>query len=133
MEQKQKVICINCPLGCHLEVSKQANGDIHVEGNSCKRGITYGISEVTAPMRVLTTTVKCENGELNRLPVKTKEPIPKGSLLKAMEVIKQVTVKAPVKIGDIIVRNILGTEVDVIACRSIMSKERYEINEKAAG
>lgn len=133
MDQKQNLICISCPLGCHLEVTKLANGEIQVEGNNCKRGITYGINEVTAPMRVLTTTVKCENGDWNRLPVKTKEPIPKGSLQKAMEVINQITVKAPVKIGDIIVKNILGTGVDVVACRSITSKDSYENTEKQAG
>lgn len=133
MEQKQKLICINCPLGCHLEVRKLESGEIQVEGYNCKRGITYGINEVTAPTRVLTSTVKCENGELNRLPVKTKDAIPKGSLLKAMEVIDKVTVKAPVKIGDIIMKNILGTGVDVVACRSIKSKDSYERKEKVAG
>lgn len=112
----KELVCIKCPMGCHLTVDVDKK---EVKGNNCKRGNAYGISEVTNPVRVVTTTVKVVNGELPVLPVKTAEAIPKGLNLKAMDILNSIEVKAPIKVGDIIVEDILETGVNVIATRNI--------------
>lgn len=119
MEEKQHLICINCPLGCRLEVTKTENEGWLIEGNQCNRGKIYAIKEMTNPTRVLTTTVVLENSMHCRLPVRTTDGIPKEKIFPAMEVLNNISVKAPIHAGDIIVHNILGTEVNVIASRSV--------------
>lgn len=119
MSTRHELICINCPIGCHLEVIETANGDWLVEGNQCNRGKLYAIKELTAPTRILTTTIRINHGFLNRLPVRTKEGIPKDKLFDAMKQINQVVVEAPIRMGDVIISNILDTGVDVIASRSM--------------
>lgn len=118
MNNKQNLICINCPMGCHLEVTKSEGGYV-IKGNQCKRGEAYAISEMTAPTRVLTSTVKVKNGFMNRLPVRTNGGLPKEKMFKAMEMINQVVVNTPIKVGDVILNDILGTGVNLIASRSI--------------
>lgn len=112
----KELICISCPMGCHLSVDTEK---LTVTGNSCKRGEVYGINEVTNPVRVITTTVKIEGAHHAVLPVKTKVPIPKDLNFKCIEELNKITVKAPVKMGDVIVENILNTGVDVIATRDL--------------
>ncbi|WDV46486.1 DUF1667 domain-containing protein [Clostridiaceae bacterium M8S5] len=114
----KEMICIVCPMGCHINVEK--SGDEYVvTGNKCPRGKTYGIKELTNPTRVLTTTVKIKGGLLNRLPVKTVDAVPKELLSECMKVINNVEVTSPIKVGDIIVKDILGTGVNVVASRSM--------------
>jgi CxxC motif-containing protein len=112
----KELICISCPIGCRLSVDTEK---LTVTGNSCKRGETYGINEVTNPVRVITTTVKIQGGTHSVLPVKTNAPIPKDLNFKCIEEINKVTLKAPVRIGEIICSNILNTGVDVIATRNL--------------
>ena len=112
----KELICICCPRGCHLKVNIEEN---KVSGNSCKRGESYGLTEVTNPVRVVTTTVKVNNGELKVLPVKTKGEIPKSLIFQCMDVIKKIEVNAPIKIGDVIIENILDTGIDVVSCRNL--------------
>lgn len=123
MSQKE-MICIVCPMGCHLTVIEDESSEsgYRVEGNQCKRGAVYGVNEQTNPTRVIPTTVKIENGILNRLPVKTAAPVPKHLIFECMKEINKVTVKAPIKTGDIIIENILGTGVNVVATRSMQVK-----------
>ncbi|MBD7915954.1 DUF1667 domain-containing protein [Clostridium sp. Sa3CUN1] len=112
----KELICISCPMGCHLKVDTDK---LEVTGNTCKRGKIYGINEVTNPVRVVTTTVKIEGGEHTVLPVKTKMPIPKDLNFKCIEELNKITVKSPIKMGDVIIENILDTGVDVIATRDL--------------
>lgn len=113
---EKEIICICCPKGCYLKVNIDENT---VTGNSCERGAEYGINEVTNPVRIITSTVKVENGESPVVPVKTKKPIPKALNFKCMEEIDKCMVKAPVKIGDIIIENILETGVDIVATKNV--------------
>lgn len=113
---EKEIICICCPKGCYLKVNIDENT---VTGNSCERGAEYGINEVTNPVRIITSTVKVENGESPVVPVKTKKPIPKALNFKCMEDIDKCMVKAPVKIGDIIIENILETGVDIVATKNV--------------
>lgn len=114
----RELICINCPMGCQLKVDDSDLNNIKVTGNTCKRGETYGINEVLHPKRMVTSIVKVE-GKEDILSVKTKEAIPKELIFEALYVLKDVKAKAPIKIGDVVVKNILNTGVDVIATKNI--------------
>ncbi len=111
----KKMICIVCPVGCHLTVD-----DNHVvKGHRCARGEAYGIKEVTHPTRLLTTTVRTTSPRVPRLSVKTREPIPKGLLFDAMRVIGRVNIDHDVKVGDVIIKDLLDTGVDIIATKPL--------------
>lgn len=114
---KRELTCIVCPRGCALSVELcEEDGKVKVlsvEGNGCRRGVTYAQSECTAPVRTLTTTVRTSGGGV--VAVKTAAPIPKEKMMEAMGVLARVTAKEPVKIGDTVVKNILETGVDVVA------------------
>ena len=111
-----ELICIVCPKGCHLKVDETS---FAVSGNSCEKGAEYGANELHNPTRTLTSTVKLENGVLPRCPVRTSAPIPKGKMFDAMAVLEGVSLAAPVKIGQVAVKNLLGTGADVIVTRNI--------------
>lgn len=117
MDNSQKVICIVCPRGCHLQVV--LNEDLEVTGNLCNRGIAYGKKEVTHPTRVITSTVKVDHPKLRRLPVVTKGSIPKEMMFEAMNEINKISVQIPIKMGDIIIENLLNTGVNVVASRTL--------------
>ncbi|MGB3366713.1 MAG: DUF1667 domain-containing protein [Acidaminobacteraceae bacterium] len=121
--EKKEMICIVCPIGCRmtLECMKEHKTEdaYSVTGNKCKRGFDYAVKEMTSPMRMLPTTVKIEMGILNRLPVRTQNPIPKELIFDCMDVINNIKVYAPISMGDVVSSNILGTGVDVIATRSM--------------
>lgn len=114
----KEMICIVCPKGCHMTVTQGEN--ISVEGNACPRGEKYAIEEMTCPKRMVPTTVRIEGGVLNRLPVITNEPIEKKYIFDLMEALNSISVKAPVKQGDIIIENIFDTKVNIVASRSMM-------------
>ena len=115
---KTELTCIVCPMGCHLNVEQSEEG-FKVEGNTCKRGEKYAVQELTNPTRVITTTVKLENSYLQLLPVKTEDPIPKGMIFDIMEALEKGRVNTPVKVGDVIVEDILDTGVNVISAKTM--------------
>ena len=90
-----------------------------VSGNSCPRGKEYGIKELTAPTRMVTTTVAIEGAIHPRLPVKTASPIPKEKIMALMDAVSGIKIQSPVSVGTVIVENILDTGVDIVACRSM--------------
>lgn len=110
-----KLICIVCPKGCHLEV----DDDLNVKGNSCKRGEVYGKNEVTNPTRTITSTVILTNSEYTRLPVKTSCPVPKNMMFSIMREISKIKATAPVTCGDVLLKNVLNTGSDIVACKTI--------------
>lgn len=112
---KKSLICVSCPLGCPIEVEIENGEVVAVTGNTCKRGDTYARSEITNPVRSLTSSVKVENGLHPVVPVKSSGPVPKDKMFDCMKEINSVTVKAPVKIGDVVIENILGLGVDIVA------------------
>lgn len=120
----RELICIVCPLGCHMSVEIETSSEIgiSVTGNKCPRGKEYAYEELTAPTRMLPTTVVIKNAILNRLPVKSENPIPKSLIFDCMEIIDKVEVQAPIKLGDIIIENILNTGVNIVATRSMSAK-----------
>lgn len=112
-----ELVCIGCPRGCHLTVDEE-NG-YTVTGNHCNIGAEYGKNELLNPTRVLTTTVTITGAIHNCLPVKSAKPLPKGKLIEAAKALSEVTVSSPVCIGDVIVNDILGTGVDIIATKNM--------------
>lgn len=116
---EDKMTCTRCPNGCLLSVKKAQDGTLEVTGNLCPRGEAYAISEFTAPMRTLTTTVRVKNGTTKALPVKSSMDIPKEKMLECIQALKDVEVTAPKKVGDVIVEKIAGTDADIIATGSV--------------
>lgn len=112
------LVCINCPRGCKLEVNK-VNDQIQVSGNFCPRGKQYAINELTNPLRTVTTTIGIVSKRYNRLPVITSSPIPKAKIMDVCKALKNIEVKAPIKMGDVIVENIIGLDSNIIASKSI--------------
>ena len=121
------LICIVCPKGCHLKVDEE-NG-YKVTGNGCPRGAAYGEKELVNPTRVITSTVRVEAKTARRVPVKTASDIPKGKIYDIMKELDKVTMKAPVAIGDVVIPNVLGLGVDVVACKKVAEKCNIEESE----
>lgn len=120
--ETRELICIGCPMGCPLTVQMENGEVVSVTGNTCKRGDDYARKEVTNPTRIVTSSVKIEGGTLAAVSVKTKQDIPKGKIFDCVTALKDVTVKAPVHIGDVIVSNVADTGVDIIATKNVSAK-----------
>lgn len=117
MERKE-LICIGCPMGCPVTVDM--DGDkITVTGNTCPRGEVYAKKEVLSPTRIVTSSVRVEDGVLAMVSVKTEQDIPKGKIMDIMAEIHKASVKAPVSIGDVIIPDCAGTGVAVIATKDV--------------
>ena len=108
-----KMICINCPKGCEMDVSVEGD-NVSVTGHTCPRGEAYAKSEVTNPTRMVTGLVRVA-GMRKPLPVKTKTAITKGKIDATLFALHQATVQLPVKIGDVVIPNVADTGVDVVA------------------
>ena len=113
-----ELICICCPMGCRMTVEKTADG-YTVTGNTCPRGKKYAVEEMTAPVRTVTSSVKITGGDCAMLSVKTDKPIAKALVFKCLDEIRNITLKAPVSIGDVIAENVAGTDVNFVATRSV--------------
>ena len=116
-----ELTCIGCPLGCSLKVEKQDAEILSVEGNTCPRGDAYARKEVTNPTRIVTSSVKVVGGEVETVSCKTASDIPKNLIFSVIEVLRGQTVTAPVRIGDVLVKNVCGTGVDIVATKEVQS------------
>ncbi|MEG1404510.1 MAG: DUF1667 domain-containing protein [Oscillospiraceae bacterium] len=113
----KELICIVCPKGCHLQVDE--NDNYKVVGNTCPRGEEYGANELKNPTRVLTSTVVLSSKNHRRLPVKTDAPIQKPLMFQAVKLLDTVKLTVPVKAGDVVLANVLGSGVNFVATRTI--------------
>ena len=114
MAKERILTCIVCPRGCQLKITLSDEGRVEaVEGNFCRRGVTYAKDECTNPKRTVTSTVKCQSGGV--VPVKTSSTIPKELIFEVMAEINRATAPDDVKIGEIIIENVCGTGVSVVA------------------
>ena len=110
----RELTCIVCPRGCALTDTLGEDGSVEsVSGNLCPRGKTYAVNECTNPMRTVTSTVRCEDGEV--VSCKTSDAVPKAMIFEVMKEINRAIAKNDVKIGDVIIENVLGTGADVVA------------------
>ena len=110
---KRTLTCIVCPRGCTVTVEE----NMTVTGNGCKRGAEYAIAECINPTRTVTATVRVANREDTMVSVKTAAPVPKGEMFTVMKKLRTMTVSAPIAIGDVILKDVFGTEV--IATKNI--------------
>lgn len=120
--ETRNLICIGCPMGCPLTVTMEGGEITEVTGNTCKRGDIYARKEVTNPTRIVTSTVPVDGGVIAAVSVKTKEDIPKGKIFDCMKALKKVRVTAPVHIGDVVLEDVAGTGVDIIATKTVLAK-----------
>lgn len=119
---EKKIICINCPMGCSITVTYEDAKDVSgftVTGNTCPRGEAYAISEVTDPKRTVTSTVLVKSEGAVKVPVKTKEPVPKNKIFDVMKEIHGVSIAAPVRIGDVIIEDCAGTGISIVATDNV--------------
>ena len=119
MQTTRHLTCIGCPLGCQITVELEGNTVVSVTGNTCPRGDAYARKEVTAPARIVTSTVRVKGGTIPMVSVKTAGEIPKGKIFDCVKALKDVEVAAPVKIGQVVLTDAAGTRVDIVATKDV--------------
>ena len=118
--EKRHLICIGCPMGCAMTVELEEGEVVSVAGNTCKRGDIYARKEVTNPTRIVTSTLLVTGGKKkDRVACKTAKDVPKAKIFDVMHVINNAKTAAPVRIGDVLIENVAGTGVNVIATANV--------------
>ncbi|MBQ7595451.1 MAG: DUF1667 domain-containing protein [Clostridia bacterium] len=115
----KEITCTVCPRGCTVTVVGEGSQIESITGFGCKRGETYAAAELTNPVRLLTSTMKVQGCANELLPVRSAKPVPKSLLFDCMEIIKKTSVTLPVKLGDVLIADICGSGVDIIASKSM--------------
>lgn len=113
----QERICIGCPAGCHLTIWRLDSGDFEVSGNTCPRGRTYAVSEMTDPRRIVTACVPVNSPDVPCLPVKTSAPLPMKLIPDLLKQIYAMRLDIPVSAGTVLIRDFAGSKVDVVLTR----------------
>ena len=118
---EREIVCVICPNSCRLTVWKDSEDKVHIIGNQCSRGIKYGESEYLNPVRMVITTMRIVGDKVPYpvIPVRSVEPIPKSLVFQAIKLINQQVCHAPIKMGDVLIENILDTKISIIASRSM--------------
>ena len=109
---ERKITCILCPRGCAMTVTGEL-GNLHVSGNTCPKGLEYAINECTNPVRTVTSTIRVSDRKDTMVSVKTASPVPKEKMMEVMAALRSITVSAPVKIGDVVLTGVYGTDIIV--------------------
>ena len=118
-----EIVCVQCPMGCKLKIIMDEENKISdISGYTCERGKQYAVQEITDPKRIIPSSIKVVNGELPLVSVKTDRPVSKKLIPEIMIIIKKSTITAPVKVGQVLVKNILGTGADIVATRQVNAK-----------
>lgn len=116
-EETKEITCIMCPRGCNVRVTTE-NGEVkEVKGNACEKGEEFAVEEVKSPSRTVMSVIECEGGKMPTVSVKTSKPVPKDKMNDVMEAISGVKVNCPVQIGEKIIKNVAGTDADLVATR----------------
>jgi CxxC motif-containing protein len=113
------MICITCPMGCTVKYTYDGETLLHVDGNTCNRGVKYVESELTDPRRMVATTVRVKDGMHPLVPVYTAQPFPKPKIFELLQVIRKLEIPAPIALQQVVLANALGTGIDVITSRSM--------------
>ena len=119
MSETRNLICIGCPMGCPMAVTLEGGQVSAVSGNTCKRGDAYARREVTAPTRVLTTTVGVSGGAAPVVPVRTRGEVPKSRLMDCVRALRDLTVPAPVAAGQVLLPDLCGTGAALVAVADV--------------
>ncbi len=120
MAETEKIICITCPKGCTLEVTREGQTVLKVDGSGCKRGARYVEEELRDPRRMIASTVRVTGGLHPLLPVYTAAPFPKPRIRELLTALRAVEIDAPVQMGDVVLENALGTGIDVVASKTVL-------------
>ncbi len=123
MIAERNITCIVCPIGCKILVKTDGTQFEIVGGNKCKRGIEYARSEALDPRRMLTTSVLVNEGEWPLVSVKSSKPVPKEKLFSILKEIKRTVVNAPVKSGQIIIKNTANTDINIVATKTVKNNK----------
>ena len=115
----RELTCIGCPMGCQLTAVMDGSQMTEVTGNTCPRGDASARKECTHPARTVTGTVRVTGGLLPVVSVRTRGDVPKERVLDVARALCRVHLTAPVAAGDVVIPNVLGTGVDVVATRSV--------------
>ncbi len=117
MKMNKKIKCIACPVGCDVlvEFEDRTKEIISFTGNECKRGARFIKEEIKSPMRLLTTTIKTDSKDFPRLPVRSSVPVPKEKMMEIIRQVKKIKASLPVKSGQVLFKNIMGTGADIIS------------------
>lgn len=119
MTNKKEITCIVCPIGCKILIKSDGTQVDILEGNKCKKGIDYATNEALDPRRMLTTSVLVKGGEWPLISVKSSQPVQKDKVFSVLKEIKKSTVNAPVKSGEIIIKNVVEINIDIIATKTV--------------
>lgn len=117
-KNRKELVCISCPIGCRLTVAVDGEA-VTVTGNQCPRGEVYGTEEMLSPRRVVTATVATGSPVIPRLPVRTTAPLPKEHIGSLLNRAYGLVVPLPVRKGQIVVEDIMGTGIDLVASRDL--------------
>ena len=117
MAKVRELTCIVCPKGCPMKVTLEGKEILNIEGFTCPRGKQYAMDECIHPMRTLTSTVRTSRGGV--VAVKTNGTIPKELLFDAMKEINKAVATLPVRVGDILIENLLGTGVNLVITANV--------------
>jgi len=129
--ETKKMICIRCPMGCEMDVSITTSGQITIAGNVCKMGQQYAKDEIQNPSRIVTSTVRVRNGEHPLVPVWTTGSVPKDKVTEIMNILGQIELDAPVRVEQVVVKNILNLGVNIEASGCVESNA-VKVNNKYA-
>ena len=117
--KKFNKICINCPAGCHLDITVDDNNQISVSGNTCPRGLNYARQELTDPRRIVTAVVFADCCKRICIPVKSNAPVPMEMIPGLLKTLFATRVKLPVSVGDVILRDFNGSGIDIVSASEI--------------
>jgi CxxC motif-containing protein len=120
----KEITCIVCPIGCKILINTQGARQGILKGNKCKKGIEYARSEVFDPRRMLTTSILVKHGEWPLVSVKSSQPVPKKDIFSVLKELKKTVVEAPINSGQILIKNIANTGIDIIATKTIKHVEK---------
>jgi CxxC motif-containing protein len=116
------ITCIICPTGCPITITERPESPIEIAGATCKRGLEYAEQEYREPKRMLITTMRIDGGTLSVIPVRSNKELPKKRIFEAVQYVSRIALKAPIKMGTVVVPNLLSLGVDVIASRDIAQR-----------
>ncbi len=122
--EKNNITCVACPVSCEIEVEISRGQIKKIKGFQCVQGKKYAVEEFSQPLRILPATVRVENGLLPLVPVKSQEPIPRDLLEQAMLELARIKLVAPVQEGQVVMKNIMNTGVDMVATRNMPAGEK---------
>ena len=118
---KESLICLRCPLGCPLEAEHDGRCLVAVSGQRCKKGVEHAEREIFHPERIVTTTVRLEGAAFPLLPVRTRGAVPRERTFAVVEAASRLTVRAPVRLGQVLIAGVAGTGVDLVASCSVVA------------